>query len=95
MFSSLGHLSLHTSRNITRFSLPSLVRCLRPIQPTFQVQACEEAMIFLTDDFGIISDRWYHVYLGTAGNSVSYILVCVILHFNLKLKNYLTQQLEL
>ena len=61
---------------------------------TFQVQACEEAMIFLAEDFGIISDSWYHVYLGTVGNTRSYIIVCAIFQVNLKLKNYLTHPLE-
>ena len=35
----------------------------------FQVQACEEVMIYLAEDFGIISDSWYHVYLGTDVNT--------------------------
>ena len=55
------------------------------LSQTFQVQACEEAMILLAEDFGIISDSWYHVYLGTVSNTRSYIIVCVILQLNLKL----------
>ena len=52
-------------------------------------------MILLAEDFGIISGSWYHVYLGTVLNTMSYIIVCVILPLNLKLeKKYLAHPLN-
>ena len=47
---------------------------------TFQVQACEEALILLAEYFGVVSDNAYSVYLGTVSNSISYIMVCILIN---------------